>query len=45
MDLPSEIVLIVSDVYGAQYSIDKRNDGFLNAIGAPIARRRLMQRT
>ncbi len=35
MDLPSEIVLIVSDVYGAQYSIDKRNDGFLNAIGAP----------
>lgn len=35
MDLPSDIVLIVSDVYGAQYSIDKRNDGFLNALGAP----------
>lgn len=35
MDLPSEIVLIVSDVYGAQYSIDKRNDGFLNALGVP----------
>jgi hypothetical protein len=35
MDLPSEIVLIVSDIYGAQYSIDKRNDGFLNAISAP----------
>ena len=35
MDLPSEIVLIVSDVYGAQTSIDKRNEGFLNAISAP----------
>jgi hypothetical protein len=35
MDLPSEIVLIVSDVYGAQNSIDKRNEGFLNAICAP----------
>jgi hypothetical protein len=35
MDLPSEIVLIVSDIYGAQNSIEKRNEGFLNAIGAP----------
>ena len=35
MDLPSSIVLMVSDIYGAQNSIEKRNDGFLNAIVAP----------
>ncbi len=35
MDLPSEIVLFVSDIYGAQNSIEKRNEGFINAIGAP----------
>ena len=35
MDLPSSTVLMVSDIYGAQNSIEKRNDGFLNAIGAP----------
>jgi len=39
MDLPSEIVLIVSDIYGAQNSIDKRNEGFLNSISAPRADR------
>jgi type II secretory pathway pseudopilin PulG len=35
MDLPPEIVLALSDIYRAQDSLEKRNDGFLNAISAP----------
>ena len=35
IDLKSSTVLRVSYIYGAQNSIEKRNDGFLNAIGAP----------
>jgi type II secretory pathway pseudopilin PulG len=35
MDLPPEIVLALSDIYRTQDSIEKRNDGFLNAIAAP----------
>jgi hypothetical protein len=35
MDLPPEIVLALSDIYRAQDSLEKRNDGFLNAIAAP----------
>jgi hypothetical protein len=35
MDLKPEIVLALSDIYHAQDSLEKRNDGFLNAITAP----------
>jgi hypothetical protein len=35
MDLPPEIVLALSDIYRAQDSLEKRNDGFLNFISAP----------
>lgn len=35
MDLPPAIVLALSDIYRAQDSLEKRNDGFLNAISAP----------
>ena len=35
MQLPSEFVLALTDIYQLQDSIQKRNDGFLNAIGAP----------
>jgi len=35
MHLPPQIVLALSDIYRAQDSIEKRNEGFLNAIRAP----------
>jgi hypothetical protein len=35
IDFPPEAVLLLSDIYRAQDSIEKRNDGFLNAIGTP----------
>jgi type II secretory pathway pseudopilin PulG len=35
MELPSELVLALSDIYRAQDSIEKFNDGFLTAVVAP----------
>jgi hypothetical protein len=35
LELPSELVLALSDIYRAQDSIEKQNQGFLNAIILP----------
>ncbi len=35
MQLPAEFVLALTDIYQLQDSIQKRNDGFLNALGTP----------
>ena len=35
MQLPAEFVRTLTDIYQLQDSIQKRNDGFLNAVGTP----------
>ena len=35
MDLPSGFVLALTDIYRLQDSVEKRNEGFLNALTAP----------
>jgi len=35
MDLPAGFVLALTDIYGLQNSIEKRNEGFVNSLHAP----------